>query len=167
MAGNRNVTLGVGQFINPEKLISALPIPGDASTRRTGRSGGSVHRGERLAGLSTRFARLGRTPNPQKSVALLLSNYPTKHSRIGNAVGLDTPASAVVLLRALAEAGYDLGELDVDGLEGDALIHRLIAAGGHGMSQAWLFTGPPGSGRYSRADTKYPGRLSKTSFSTT
>ena len=27
--------------------------------------------------------------------------------------------------------------------------------------------GPPGSGRYSRADTKYPGRLSKTSFSTT
>src|SRR5918998_1166450 len=53
----------------------------------------------RLAGLAARFARLGRTPNGEKKVAVLLSNYPTKHSRVGNAVGLDTPASAVERLR--------------------------------------------------------------------
>ena len=35
----------------------------------------------------------------------MMSAYPTKHARIGNAVGLDTPASAVALLRAMAEAG--------------------------------------------------------------
>jgi len=84
----------------------------------------------RLAGLATRFARLGRIPNSEKRVALLLSNYPTRHSRVGNAVGLDTPASAVGLLREMKEAGYE-----VDGVpeEGDELIHALIAAGGHDL----------------------------------
>ena len=42
------------------------------------------------------------TPNAAKRVAIMLSSYPTKHSRVGNAVGLDTPASAVALLRAMA-----------------------------------------------------------------
>ncbi len=87
-------------------------------------------RTRRLARLATRFARLGRAPNAQKKVAVLLSNYPTKHSRVGNAVGLDTPASAIRLLRQLEEAGYE-----VDGVpaEGDALIHALIGAGGHDL----------------------------------
>jgi cobaltochelatase CobN len=93
-------------------------------------------RAGRVAGTAVALARLHRTPASGKRLAIVLSAYPTKHSRIGNAVGLDTPASAVVLLRALAEAGYDLGDLDLDGLAGDALIHRLIAAGGHDME--WL-----------------------------
>jgi cobaltochelatase CobN len=84
----------------------------------------------RLAGLAARLARLGHVPNRRKKVALLLSNYPTKHSRVGNAVGLDTPASAVRLLREMEKAGYG-----VDGApeEGDALIHALINAGGHDL----------------------------------
>src|SRR5215213_9465406 len=87
-------------------------------------------RTRRLAGLATRFASLGRTPNAEKRVAVLLSNYPTKHSRVGNAVGLDTPASAVRLLREMKESGYE-----VDGVpeEGDALIHSLIGSGGHDL----------------------------------
>src|SRR5918998_986940 len=84
----------------------------------------------RLAGLAARFARLGRTPNGEKKVAVLLSNYPTKHSRVGNAVGLDTPASAVGLLREMKGAGY---EIDGAPEEGDALIHALIDAGGHDL----------------------------------
>ncbi|HET9927512.1 MAG TPA: cobaltochelatase subunit CobN, partial [Rubrobacter sp.] len=84
----------------------------------------------RLAGLAARFASLGRTPNSEKRVAVLLSNYPTKHSRVGNAVGLDTPASATRLLDAMREAGYV-----VEGApeRGDELIHSLIAAGGHDL----------------------------------
>jgi cobaltochelatase CobN len=88
----------------------------------------------RLAGLAVRQARLAQIPNSAKHVAIMLSSYPTKHARIGNAVGLDTPASAVALLRAMRDAGYDLG----DGFpeDGDALIHALIAAGGHDTE--WL-----------------------------
>ena len=32
-----------------------------------------------------------------------------------------------------------------------AIAALSTAAGGHGMSQAWLFTGPPGSGRSNAA----------------
>ena len=85
----------------------------------------------RVAGIAARLARLRHTPATRKRVAIMLSNYPTKHSRVGNAVGLDTPASAVRLLDALTEAGYDTGDWLERGWDGDQLVHTLIAAGGH------------------------------------
>ncbi|NJQ02667.1 cobaltochelatase subunit CobN [Streptomyces zingiberis] len=100
-------------------------------------------RAARVAGIAVRHARLRHIPPAEKRIALVLSAYPTKHSRIGNAVGLDTPASAVALLRALRAAGYDLGPQEgpeaLPGLvsgEGDDLIYALIEAGGH--DQDWL-----------------------------
>ncbi|MEV5603865.1 cobaltochelatase subunit CobN [Streptomyces sp. NPDC052299] len=96
-------------------------------------------RAARVAGIAVRHARLRHIPNADKRVALVLSAYPTKHSRIGNAVGLDTPASAVALLRRLREEGYDFGTDEIPGLasgDGDELIRALIEAGGH--DQAWL-----------------------------
>ncbi|MEU7417424.1 cobaltochelatase subunit CobN [Streptomyces antibioticus] len=96
-------------------------------------------RAARVAGIAVRHARLRHIPAADKRLALVLSAYPTKHSRIGNAVGLDTPASAVALLRRLKEEGYDFGGADVPGLvsgDGDELIRALIEAGGH--DQEWL-----------------------------
>lgn len=90
-------------------------------------------RAGRLAGLAVRHARLHATPVASRKLAVVLSSYPTKHSRVGNAVGLDTPASAVVLLRALRDAGYAVGDFPEDS---DELIHSLIAAGGHDVE--WL-----------------------------
>lgn len=52
---------------------------------------------------------------PRKKVALVFSAYPTKHARIGNAVGLDTPASAIALLRAMRDHGYRID--DIPGLD--------------------------------------------------
>src|SRR3954454_24996018 len=69
------------------------------------------------------FARLRRTSNAEKRVAILFGNYPTKNARIGNGVGLDTPASVMNLLRSLRSACYTVGDLPEDG---DALMHRLI-----------------------------------------
>ncbi|MGK5630640.1 cobaltochelatase subunit CobN [Streptomyces sp. URMC 123] len=99
-------------------------------------------RAARVAGTAVRHARLRHIPAAEKRLALVLSAYPTKHSRIGNAVGLDTPASAVALLRRLRAEGYDFGDETaepVPGLEsgdGDELIRALIEAGGH--DQEWL-----------------------------
>ncbi|WP_435244138.1 cobaltochelatase subunit CobN [Streptomyces sioyaensis] len=96
-------------------------------------------RAARVAGIAVRHARLRHIPAAEKRLALVLSAYPTKHSRIGNAVGLDTPASAVALLRRLRADGYDFGTEEVPGLEsgdGDELIYALIEAGGH--DQEWL-----------------------------
>ncbi|MGX1626156.1 cobaltochelatase subunit CobN [Streptomyces sp. NPDC055506] len=97
-------------------------------------------RAARVAGIAVRHARLRHIRPADKRLALVLSAYPTKHSRIGNAVGLDTPASAVALLRRLREEGYDFGtDAEVPGLasgDGDELIRALIDAGGH--DQDWL-----------------------------
>ena len=60
----------------------------------------------RLAGQAVRLAKLRHTSNEAKKVALVLSAYPTERSRIGNAVALDTPATLVRTLAALADAGY-------------------------------------------------------------
>ncbi|MEU9088687.1 cobaltochelatase subunit CobN [Streptomyces sp. NPDC087901] len=98
-----------------------------------------TERAARVAGIAVRHARLRHIPNDAKRLALVLSAYPTKHSRIGNAVGLDTPASAVALLRRLRSEGYDFGTEEVPGLasgDGDELIYALIEAGGH--DQEWL-----------------------------
>jgi cobaltochelatase CobN len=82
----------------------------------------------RVAGLAMRSARLRHLPACERRVALLLTSFPTKHARVGMAVGLDTPASALRLLDAL----------DADGMRvqrpfahGDELMHALIATGGH------------------------------------
>ncbi|TWG96999.1 cobaltochelatase CobN [Nocardioides sp. J9] len=101
----------------------------------------------RVAAIAVNHARLRHVPNAEKKVALVLSAYPTKHSRIGNAVGLDTPVSTIRLLRRLRDAGYDLGgpgavpglDLEDDTQAGDALIHAMIAAGG--QDEEWLTSG--------------------------
>ena len=102
-----------------------------------------AERAERVAGTAVALARLRHIPPPERRVAIMLSAYPTKHSRIGNAVGLDTPASAVRLLRALRERGYDLGPAagpdalpGVEPPDGDTLIQAVIAAGG--QDPEWL-----------------------------
>ena len=91
----------------------------------------------RVAGLAVAHAQLRNVAPADKRVAVVFSAYPTKHGRIGNAVGLDTPASAVALLRAMRERGYQVGELPgVDPHDGDALIHALIERGG--QDPDWL-----------------------------
>jgi cobaltochelatase CobN len=80
---------------------------------------------QRVAGLAVRLAALRRRLNGEKRVALVLSAYPTKRSRIGNAVALDTPASVIALLHALREAGYRVDRIPADG---DTLMAELADA---------------------------------------
>ncbi|HET6711813.1 cobaltochelatase subunit CobN [Amycolatopsis sp.] len=103
-----------------------------------------AERASRVARIALAHARLRHTPPASRRIALMLSAYPTKHSRVGNAVGLDTPASAIELLRRMRASGYDLGPDAFPGVDptgtdqpdGDALIHALIAAGG--QDPEWL-----------------------------
>ncbi len=76
-----------------------------------------------VAALAARYAALRHTPVSERKVAIVLSNYPTKAARLGNAVGLDTPASAIRLLKAMQSAGYTVEDIPDDG---DTLMRRLI-----------------------------------------
>ena len=65
---------------------------------------------DRVATMARRWITLQDKPPADKKIALILPNYPNKDSRLANGVGLDTPASVVHLLQALAADGYDTGD---------------------------------------------------------
>jgi cobaltochelatase CobN len=77
----------------------------------------------RIAGIAARFARLKRLNNADKRIAFVFTNSNSKASQIGNAVGLDAPASLMHILSAMQTDGYHLANLPENGT---ALIHELI-----------------------------------------
>ncbi len=77
-----------------------------------------------VAELAANWARLAVTPVPARRVGIVLANYPNRDGRIGNGVGLDTPAGVIEALRAMAGAGYRTGDIPADG---NALTGRLLA----------------------------------------
>jgi len=79
---------------------------------------------EFVASLAAAWARLRRSSTKQRRVAIVLANYPNRDGRIGNGVGLDTPASVAAAVTALGAAGYETGGAPTDGV---ALIARLLA----------------------------------------
>ena len=112
--------------------IISVPIsfkeeaPADGSSGMAGRLQRYVPREDRVelvARLAIKQATLSLKPNSEKKIAVILSNYPTKDARIGNAVGLDTPNSAVLVLNALKDAGYLVTDIPETG---DELVHRII-----------------------------------------
>jgi cobaltochelatase CobN len=77
-----------------------------------------------IAQLAANWVRLRTLDNAHKRVAIILANYPNRDGRIGNGVGLDTPASAIEILRALAAKGYHVPNIPQTG---DALMQCLLA----------------------------------------
>ena len=78
-----------------------------------------------VAELAARWVELARTPVCERRIALVLANYPARDGRIGNGVGLDTPASTVSILRALQASGYGVAGVPADG---DELMRRLLGS---------------------------------------
>jgi cobaltochelatase CobN len=75
--------------------------------------------------LAANWLRLRHTPVSERRVALVLANYPTKDGRLGNGVGLDTPAATAVILDSLKASGYSLDGVPPDG----ATLMRLLGEG--------------------------------------
>ncbi len=102
-----------------------------------------------VADLAWNWAQLRQIPTSQKKIAILLANYPSKNARVGNAVGLDTPASLHALLLALGKAGYETGPALPS--DGQALIEALIetsiadpefaTSSAHNQSAGWVTEG--------------------------
>ena len=77
-----------------------------------------------VAELAANWARLRATEPGERRVALVMANYPNRDGRLGNGVGLDTPAGTIEVMRAMRDAGYDITDLPTDG---DALMQALMA----------------------------------------
>src|SRR5712671_1510778 len=76
-----------------------------------------------VADLARNWTSLRSRAPAERRIALILANYPNRDDRIGNGVGLDTPASAIAILRALSGAGYRIADAPDDP---EDLIHRLL-----------------------------------------
>ena len=77
-----------------------------------------------VAALAKNWAGLANKSTSERRLAMVLANYPNKDARMGNGVGLDTPAGVIQVLAALKQHGYN-----IDGApdSGAALIDRLKA----------------------------------------
>ena len=63
-----------------------------------------------VSDLALNWVKLARTPNKDKKLALILSDYPHKGGHQAYAVGLDTPASVVAIADDLKVAGYQIAD---------------------------------------------------------
>ncbi|MBW4464257.1 MAG: cobaltochelatase subunit CobN [Pegethrix bostrychoides GSE-TBD4-15B] len=61
-----------------------------------------------VADLAANWVKLRQTPPPERRIALILANYPSRNGRLANGVGLDTPQSCLEILNALRVAGYNI-----------------------------------------------------------
>jgi cobaltochelatase CobN len=75
-----------------------------------------------VAALARSWTVLRHTAIADRRVAIILANYPNRDGRIGNGVGLDTPAGVVGALAAMAQAGYRVDDAPADG---NALVQRI------------------------------------------
>ncbi len=72
--------------------------------------------------LARKWTELRLKSTNNRRVALILANYPNRDARLGNGVGLDTPAGCINVLNILSTEGYILHNVPVTGEE---LIDRL------------------------------------------
>ncbi|MGO1118245.1 cobaltochelatase subunit CobN [Rhodovibrionaceae bacterium A322] len=70
-----------------------------------------------VAQLAANWLKLRSLAPAERRVALVLANYPNRDGRLGNGVGLDTPAGTAEVLKALAADGYEVGDLPASGDE--------------------------------------------------
>src|SRR6266545_2700786 len=92
-----------------------------------------AERVRRVVGLTRRLIALRRMPNAEKRIAVVFTNSSAKAQRVGNAVGLDAPASLMRLLGAMRAAGYAIGKLPASS---DQLLLDLIDRCSY--DQTWL-----------------------------
>ena len=142
--GNREDWLADSQGLRPRDIAMQIALPemdGRIVTRAVSFKGLS-HRCELtqtevvsyqpepdriafVAELARRWCRLRSLRADEKRIALILANYPGSEGRIGSGVGLDTPASVMAILQAMAAEGYALGEPGAMPADGDALMRKL------------------------------------------
>jgi cobaltochelatase CobN len=116
----------------PEFDGRIITVPISFKERQSGQDGAVYtphpERVARVAGIAARLVALRRKPNHAKRIAFILTNSSAKAAQVGNAVGLDAPASLHNLLRAMRGRGYEVDSLPADG---DAIIHELLSRGSY------------------------------------
>ncbi len=106
-----------------------------------------------VAELAVNWARLHNSEAKDRRVAIVLANYPNRDGRLGNGVGLDTPAATMKVLQAMAGAGYPVDDLPCDG---EALVAFLQAGPTNAASDGRVIRETVSLVRYEEQFAKLP-----------
>ncbi len=79
---------------------------------------------EFVADLAANWTSLRRAKREDRQIALILANYPNRNGRIGNGVGLDTPAGVIEVLTAMKATGYPVADIPENG---NTLVEALLS----------------------------------------
>ena len=126
--------------------IVGVPISFKETTSLGAVNAPDLERTARVAGVAARQAELRHKANADKRLAFVFTNSGAKAASVGNAVGLDAPASLLNLLRAMKGRGYSLPGLPT---HSDTLIHDLLARGSYDDAHP---LDPAQARRYRRSD---------------
>jgi cobaltochelatase CobN len=91
-----------------------------------------------VAALAAAWVRLATTPKDRRRVAIVLANYPNRDGRIGNGVGLDTPASVAFLTKEMGTRKYRIGDAPTDGR---ALMQLILSGPTNAIKVSSISTG--------------------------
>jgi len=117
--------------------IISVPISFKEETPEGGaRYAPDAERIKRMVGLVSRLVTLRHKPNAEKRIAFVFTNSAAKAARVGNAVGLDAPASLLRLLQRMQMEGYAIDNLPATS---DELLHNLIDRCSYDLT--WLTDG--------------------------
>ena len=99
-------------------VIHGLPV----STKETDAGGIKYYRAleeriEKFVLKVKKWAILHKKKNNEKKIAIIFHNYPPTNDSIGTAQGLDSLESAAILMRNMADKGYDIHDLPASGKE--------------------------------------------------
>jgi cobaltochelatase CobN len=116
----------------PEFDGRIITVPVSFKERQAGYDGALYtphsERVARVAGIAAQLVKLRLKPNAQKRIAFVLTNSSSKAAQVGNAVGLDAPASLLNLLRAMRGRGYEVATLPD---KSDVLFQELLSRGSY------------------------------------
>ncbi|ODR91188.1 cobaltochelatase subunit CobN [Sinorhizobium alkalisoli] len=108
------------------------------------------------ARLAANWTTLRRTEPGGRRIAVVMANYPNRDGRLGNGVGLDTPAGTIEVLKAMAAEGYRVRDLPADG---DALMRFLMAGPTNAASRDREIRESISLNRYSDFFTSLPKKI--------
>ena len=103
-----------GRIISRAVGFKTSPVKDTLTEAMVSRYEAEPDRAEWVARLAKNWLMLSQKPRDQIRLAMVMANYPNRDGRLANGVGLDTPASALTVMRRLEAEGYHIADCPGD-----------------------------------------------------
>lgn len=103
-----------GRIISRAIGFKTPPLKDPLTEAMVSRYEADQNRAEWVAALAKNWLTLSQKPREEVRLAMVMANYPNRDGRLANGVGLDTPASALSVMKQLNSEGYHIANYPAD-----------------------------------------------------